>query len=628
MATVTAEFALALEDGISASSESAKDALQSLQAQIDKDSKALTQMKKAMRQIQAGSSVDVAAYRKLKGEIDATQNSIGKARSSFINLGGDFSKTGKKAKKVKFEPSVGKPKGFNEMLSATESLPGPLAKASKGVSGVRSMIAGFVGAVGLGTAAVLGIIAALAALVVVLAAVAAATAKATIELLKYAAAQADAVRSERLRLQGLGTIRRWMRLTAKDSEQMSESIDRVSESVPLARSQIAGYAQELHRLGIRGRGAEYALEALSLAQAVQGDFGRQRLMRLVRGAGHSEEAMRNLAERVRKELGGIAGGQMRALGMIAMKLKESFQALFKGVNITPLLDGLFELSDLFKQSTQTGRALKEIMEVLLEPLIDEIGTALPSLQGMFEQLVIWALEIAIVVMDVRIAIRRAFGSNILKRITKMVLSANNVRVVLIALSLVVAVLAAGVVFLGLVVIGLLTPFLLVAWAMYRGYQEIRRLHSAILGLRKFFEPSWWAAAGRSIIDGIITGLRSGVARLGNAVREVASGAMGSFREALGIHSPSAVFAQFGLAIPQGVAEGVERGSSEAIGAVGNMVSTTTSNVSAVGAASSQSINIGEINLHLGEGEGSEDTARRVTDALRDFFENGLAAEPV
>ena len=124
MGKETAKFALELEDGISSSSESAQDALQSLQAQIDRDSKALRGMKRAMKDMQSGSSMDVSAYRKLQAEIDATQNSIAEARASFVNLGGDFSQLGKTAKKTKLP--LDSPKGLGEMLNATNALPGPL----------------------------------------------------------------------------------------------------------------------------------------------------------------------------------------------------------------------------------------------------------------------------------------------------------------------------------------------------------------------------------------------------------------------------------------------------------------------------------------------------------------------
>ena len=184
--TETANFALGLEDGISASSQSAEDSLKSLQSQIDRDTKALSEMKKAMRQMQAAGSVDIEAFRKLQGEIDATQDSIGKARANFINLGGDFARI-KKQKKV--FPKIEKPVELNEMLSATSSLPGPISKVTSGVGSLRSVVTGLTGALGLTLAAITAVMAVLVAMTAALIAVAVATAKATVELTKYAAAQ-------------------------------------------------------------------------------------------------------------------------------------------------------------------------------------------------------------------------------------------------------------------------------------------------------------------------------------------------------------------------------------------------------------------------------------------------------
>jgi hypothetical protein len=625
VATETAKFALELEDGISASTESAGDALQSLQAQIEKDSSALTQMKKAMRELQSGSSVDVSAYTKLKAEIDATQGSIGKARAAFVNLGGDFAKLGRR--KPPKPPDVGDPKGLADMLGAANVLPGPLGQVSKGLGGVRSMVAGLTGAVGVFTAAALAVVAILASLVAVLGAVAVATAKATVELLKYAAAQADAMRSERLRLEGLGTLRRWMGLTAKDAAGMSESINRVSERVPLARSEIAGYGEELFRLGIRGNAAEDALEALSIAQAVQGERGRQRMMMLVRMAGHSEGAMRNLAERVRKELGGNAAAQMRSLSMISTKLRESFQALFSGVPIENLLGGLFRLTQLLSQNTESGRALRSILSSVLGVFIGDLTETTPILEYLFKELVILALKVAIAFFRIRNAITDAFGPHILGRLLASQAAADNFRIALYAAGFVAVVLAAGLVWLGLAAYGLVMVLAALGWALLKVFQAAQWLGAQLVSLvQTVFFSDGWIRAGEGMIDGIISGLTSGVTRLRAAVTGVATDALGAFRTALGIHSPSSVFAALGLAIPQGVAEGVERGSPEAEGSVRGMVSTTTNNVSRVQGGPSRAVTTGEIHIHVGEGEGGEDTARRVSDALREFFDNGLTTE--
>jgi hypothetical protein len=621
VATETAKFALECEDGISVAAGSAEESLLKLQNQINRDQKALVAMKAAMRQMQSSGAVDIDAYRKLQKEIDATQGSIGKARAAFVNLGGVLGKKYKLAKPPKVEPV-----GVDAFISALERLPGPLSYVGKAARGVQSMVVGLTEAVGVAGAVVLGVVAVLALLVAVLAAVAVATAKATVELLRYAAAQSDAMRSERLRLEGLGTLRRWMRLTAEDATQMNESINTVAASVALPRSQVAAFGEDLQRMGIRGRAGEDALWSLSTAMAVQGERGARRLMPLIRMAGHSEKAMANLRARVDKEIGGISRAMMRSLPMLSTKLRESFQALFEGINIEPLLTGLYRLSQLFSQNTQTGRALKEIMEALLEPLIGELGGATPALERLFEELVILALEFAIVLVDVETAIYRAFGPRILGRLLESQGAMEVVRVALIALAAPAAVLLGVFVVLTLMVIGVVTALMMFAEWLYLGYQAARQFGEGLARLYELFSSASWADVGRGMIDGLISGLTSGVTRLRAAVTGVATDARAAFRDALGIHSPSTVFAQLGLAIPQGIAEGVEAGSPEATGAVGGMMSTTVNNVSSVRGGQSRAVTTGEIHIHVGEGEGGEDTARRVTDALRDFFDTGLATE--
>jgi len=90
MATKTATFAVNLKDGTSSSANAAAASLKRLQSKIDADTKALTSMKRAMRQLQGGTSVNVKAFRALQERLDKTKNSISKNRAKYIELGGAF----------------------------------------------------------------------------------------------------------------------------------------------------------------------------------------------------------------------------------------------------------------------------------------------------------------------------------------------------------------------------------------------------------------------------------------------------------------------------------------------------------------------------------------------------------
>ncbi|BCW79010.1 phage tail tape measure protein [Arthrobacter sp. NicSoilC5] len=71
--------------------------------------------------------------------------------------------------------------------------------------------------------------------------------------------------------------------------------------------------------------------------------------------------------------------------------------------------------------------------------------------------------------------------------------------------------------------------------------------------------SWLYNTGRSIVEGLISGVQSLAGNIGNAFLNMVPGwIVGPFKEALGIHSPSRVFAGFGENIGEGVLVGVGR----------------------------------------------------------------------
>lgn len=73
----------------------------------------------------------------------------------------------------------------------------------------------------------------------------------------------------------------------------------------------------------------------------------------------------------------------------------------------------------------------------------------------------------------------------------------------------------------------------------------------------------WLSIGSNIVNGIINGISAGAASLFSSLRGLASDALASAKEALGIESPSKVFRdQVGRYISEGIAEGIEDFSPE------------------------------------------------------------------
>ena len=121
--------------------------------------------------------------------------------------------------------------------------------------------------------------------------------------------------------------------------------------------------------------------------------------------------------------------------------------------------------------------------------------------------------------------------------------------------------------------------------------------------------------GANIVDGIIAGINGGAARLGEAVRGMGRNAVQSARQALGIASPSRVFADvIGRQIPAGIEVGIQRGAGPLDSTVANIVNPPAPRGGGFGRA-----NI-SVQVVVQRGAGDDDTARAVVDA----FEERLA----
>lgn len=75
-------------------------------------------------------------------------------------------------------------------------------------------------------------------------------------------------------------------------------------------------------------------------------------------------------------------------------------------------------------------------------------------------------------------------------------------------------------------------------------------------------PQTMLNLGRQAIQGLINGIRGMIAGVKDNIAEVASGAVSTLKNILGIHSPSTVFKEIGVNLMQGLAIGMKDGSGE------------------------------------------------------------------
>lgn len=89
--------------------------------------------------------------------------------------------------------------------------------------------------------------------------------------------------------------------------------------------------------------------------------------------------------------------------------------------------------------------------------------------------------------------------------------------------------------------------------------EVPKIISSIVGEFKKL-PDELRKLGKFIWDGLINGLKDAWSTVTNGIKSFTNGFINGFKDALGIHSPSKVFEQFGIYIDQGLANGINAAS--------------------------------------------------------------------
>src|SRR4051812_16637266 len=332
-------------------------------------------MQAAMKNLQGGTVVNIKQFKQLQEQILAKKSALAQAQSSFLALGGTFNKAG--GSSSSFQARLA------ELAKQSAAMPGPLGGLVARFQSLAAVVGG-----GLIAAGIVAIVAGLALLV-------AGTIAAVNALARYGVAQADARRSELLRIEGLTKIRNWYGLAAGNAGQMQVGIDKGSASSALSRDKVAAYSEQLYRMGLRGDNLSAALEGVAIKSSVQGEAQASMFAQWAAGAALTGGSVRRLADDVKARLGGIAERQMLSLTVQAEKQQEAFAALFSGLNIEPFLKAKKAVSDMFSQSTASGRALKLLLTTLVQPLVNAATAAMPVIKRFFQGMILAALDIGI-----------------------------------------------------------------------------------------------------------------------------------------------------------------------------------------------------------------------------------------
>lgn len=580
-----ASFSIDLEaDSAGDSAERAASSVEELRDKILGSQSAIRDMSSALRNLRGSSDEVKSAKDELKAKINAEKDALGGAQLAALKSGESLDKFTKAAKSAAAAQDGAK--------QAAAGLAGPVAEASGKVDGFGKSASAASSASGQFKVAA-------AALIGIVLAVAAAVGSAFVALGRFVLEGANAARSANL-------LREATTGSAANAAALGSQIDLLATKVSLSREALNELGNGLAKSGVQGKTLVDTLNAVAGASAAIGADAGSKIQALVEagrlsqrfsvtreqlvgsglnfedvagalaremkvGMGEARAALaegrvglesgaKALRDAVEKKFGEINARKMLDLNVQAQKLRERFAKLTEGVKLEPLLRGLEKLSMLFDTSTVSGAALKQIVTVVGSGLSSAFLKVVPIAAQLFKGLIIGGLTVIVAILKLRKAFSDTFGDvSLFKGIDGLGIALKAGELAATSIAVALGIVAAGLAFVALQTMGAVSAVQAVAAYFTQAYEKISAMS--------------WSEIGMQLVQGFVTGITGAGPGAISAVLNLATSAKNALKGALGIASPSKVFAGYGKNTSEGFAQGVDDGGAEVDAAVGSMVST-------------------------------------------------------
>ena len=240
-------------------------------------------------------------------------------------------------------------------------------------------------------------------------------------------------------------------------------------------------------------------------------------------------------------------------GNLAQMLKEYIGDLFEdlGPSIKPFLEQVKQLFGIFDSKTKpSGQALKQGIEGFFKKVFEIAAKLVPMVKHFFLQMIIYGLQLYIALKPIVKSFEQWY-----QRISTNQKVINALHMVMKGLKIAFVSIAIGV---GLV----LAVFMALQAAVLFGIAQFAALGAiiAVFVTNAFKALADWvgsaAGAAKDFVMGLVNGITNGATQIVNAVTGLATKAKDTFKNALGIHSPSKVGVELGGHFGGGIAGGI------------------------------------------------------------------------
>lgn len=163
----------------------------------------------------------------------------------------------------------------------------------------------------------------------------------------------------------------------------------------------------------------------------------------------------------------------------------------------------------------------------------------------------------------------------------------------------------------------------VAWAFGAAADFITGAWGSIISMVSS-APEFFSNLGTNIVEGLKSGLEGAWQSLLDLLRGLASGLPDPVREALGIHSPSTVFAELGQYTAEGLALGIERGAGRAQSAAQGLLDVGGLDAGGFGALGGRGgVTIEQLTIHVNGGDDADETGQRIAASLFEALRHSM-----
>lgn len=556
-----AKFSIRLDGNVVDVADQSADSLVGLTKEVEKNEASIKTLSATMRQIKGDSDDAKAARKSLKAQIDAERGAITKNSLALAKQGVTTNHV-KDAQKKAGEES-------KKMKEANQASALAIRDAGEKAAGAGLAIGG---------AFVVGVVAA------------------TVSLGKYILAGANAARTADL-------LREAATGSAANAKAYGSQIDDLAKRVSASRESLNALGVSLAKSGLQGKVLVDTLNATATANDALGDDAGAKLRSIVEAGRLSkrlgpinpleslvgtgidfnelagsvakgmkvtvQEAKAALVEgrvplaagaealrvAVDQRLGKISAKKVLDVNVQAEKFGEKLSKLTEGVNLEPFLVSLSKILGIFEDTSAGGATLKDVVTSIGNKAVTAFTIAAPYIAQFTKGLVIGALKIEKVATAVYAQFAKAFGSDTTAKVDGMALA-------LKAGAAAAEVVGGAIIF----VAGAVASTIYTVTSLIGAFQKFTAGITSAVALVKA-QASEWEAAGASLIDGLVDGIKNSVTKVKAAVTSLGTEAKNTFKSVMRIQSPSKVFAEYGRNTAEGYAIGVEDGSPQAAIAV-------------------------------------------------------------